>query len=156
LDLVKPETIKLRLVLDLDVVRGSRWRELSPFRESVLCHFADPALRANLAALSEALADQLLELEVEPGDLGEPWPKAHLRALVADLRHSREGLQEVLSNVEADESLQDRQRLNQVASELIWSLDRDLPKVEDLLGPPPEVRPPGRGRGGRRGRKSQA
>ncbi len=148
---MKPEVVKFRLVLDLDVVRGSRWRELAPFREAVLCHFADPALRAKLAALSEALADQLLELEVEPGDLGEPWPKVHLRALVGDLLHSRQGLQEVVANVEEDDSLADRQRLIQVATELIRSLDRDLPKVEDLLGPPPEARPPGRGRARRHG-----
>ncbi|HEV7667825.1 MAG TPA: hypothetical protein VGS22_04830 [Thermoanaerobaculia bacterium] len=155
---MKPEVTKFRLVLDLDVVRGSRWRELAPFREAVLSHFADPALRANLAALSEALADQLLELEEEGGDLGEPWPKVHLRALVADVRHSRKGLQEVVSNLEEDDSIADRQRLIQVAAELIRGLDRDLPKIEDFLGPQPQPRPPKppkRGRGNTRVAKAK-
>jgi hypothetical protein len=139
---MKPEVTKFRLVLDLDVVRGSRWCELAPFREAVLCHFADPALRANVAALSEALVDHFLESEEEGADLGEPWAKVHLRALVEDLRHSREGLQEVVSNVEADDSMEDRQRLAQVATELIRDLYRDLSKIEDLLGPLPQPRPP--------------
>jgi hypothetical protein len=144
---MKPEVTKFRLVLDLDVVRGSRWRELAPFREAVLCHFADPSLRAKLAALGEALVDHFLELEEEAGDLGEPWAKVHLRALVGDLRHSREGLQEVVSNVEADDSLADGHRLAQAATELILGLDRDLSKVESLLGALPKPRPPKKGRG---------
>lgn len=133
---------KVRLVLDLTVVKGTRWRELAPFREAVLCHFADPALRANLAVLSEALADHLLELEEEGGEAGEPWPKARFRALVADLLHSREGLREVLSNVEEEESPADRQRWIEVAAELLRDLDRGLAKAEDLLGPPPAPRDP--------------
>jgi len=119
---------------------------LAPFREAVLCHFADPALRAKLAALGEALVDHFLELEEEAADLGEPWAKVHLRALVEDLRHSREGLREVVSNAEADDSLADGQRLTQAATELIRGLDRDLSKVESLLGAPPQPQPK-RGRG---------
>ncbi|HEV7672778.1 MAG TPA: hypothetical protein VGS22_30020 [Thermoanaerobaculia bacterium] len=120
-----------------------------------MAHFADPALRENLAILGEALADQLLELEEEGGDLGEPWPKVRLRGLVADLRHSREGLQEVVSNLKEDDSMADRQRLIQVSAELIRDLDRDLSKVEDLLGSPPEPLPPKTGRGKPRVKKSK-
>ncbi|MEP7008954.1 MAG: hypothetical protein ABJC13_01380 [Acidobacteriota bacterium] len=144
---MKPEVVKFQVVLDLEVVKGSRWRELAPFREAVLCHFADPELRAKLAVLTEAVADRLLELEKEGGDDGEPWPKVHLRALVADLRHSREGLNEAVSNLEENDSILDRKRLIQVATELIRDLDRDLSKIEDLLGPPPQLLLPKRRRG---------
>ncbi len=136
---MKAEAAKLRLVLDLEVVQGSRWRELAPFREAVLCHFANPALRANLAILSEALADQLLELEEggDPREPAEPWPKAHLRALVADLRHSREGLAEVVSSVAEKESPADRPPWLKAATQLLRDLERGLTRAEELLGPPP-------------------
>lgn len=145
------EAVPLRLVLDLQVVRGSRWRELAPFREAVLCHFASPALRANLAVLAEALADQLLELEGDAVEAGEatdaseatePWPKARFRALVADLRHSREGLAEVVSNVLEEESPADRPRWIEAAAELLRALTRGLSNAEELLGAPPELRDP--------------
>jgi len=109
----------------------------------VLCHFASPALRANLAVLAEALADQLLELEgdaVEAGeaaDAPEVWPKARFRALVADLRHSREGLAEVVSNVLEEESPADRPQWIEAATELLRDLMRGLSRAEVLLGPPP-------------------
>jgi len=146
--LVKLEVTKFHLVLELDLVRGSnRWRELAPFREAVLSHFADPELRAHLALLSEALADHLLEFEEGAPELGEPWPRVQLRALTTDLRHSWEGLKTLVSAAKGDESLADQKRLIQVSEELTRGLDRDLSKVESLLGALPKPRPPKKGRG---------
>lgn len=153
---MKLEVTKFHLVLELDLVRGNcRWRELAPFREAVLSHFADAELRAHLALLGEALAEHLLEFEQEAVSPGEPWPKVQLRALTVDLRHSWEGLQEVVSTAEGDDSLADRQQLIQISKELIRGLDRDLSKVESFLGSIPKPRPPKKGRGKSLGKESK-
>ncbi|MEP7011691.1 MAG: hypothetical protein ABJC13_15310 [Acidobacteriota bacterium] len=135
---MNPEVVKYRLVLDLDVVRGSRWRELAPFREAVLSHFANPDLRAELAVVCEAIADQMLEREEEDLAPGESWATARLRAVLADLLFSKKALDEILTILPDDDSIPNRQQLSQRAAALVRQLDRDLANLESDLGPPPE------------------
>ncbi len=131
------EVVKVRLVLNLQVQKGSRWRELAPFRESVLAHFANPELRAELAALCEAVADQLLEREEEGPAPGEPWSTVHLRAVIEDLRYSKEGLRALRAALSENGSIPNRKQLSQHIAALIRQLDRGLGDLELDLGPPP-------------------
>ena len=92
---MKLEVTKVRLILHLEVVKGRRWRELAPFREAVLFHFTPPALRSQVVALSEAVADQILEEVTENPGYGEPESRAHLRAVMVDLQHGGMSLGEI-------------------------------------------------------------
>ncbi len=137
LTLMKPQVVKFRLVLDLDVVRGRRWRELAPFREAVLFHFAPAALREKVIALSEAMADQILEEVTENVGLNEPPVRAHLRAVIADLAHSALALREVATSPPGETEVpKDREALRR-SLRLAQHLERELHKLKDLMGPAP-------------------
>ncbi len=134
---MKPEVTRVRLVLDLDVVRGRRWRELAPFREAVLFHFTPAALRGKVVALSEAMADQILEEVTEAPGFGEPIARAHLRAVIADLQHGATSLREVSASPPGEtESPQDRAALRR-SHRLAKQLERALADLNGLIGPAP-------------------
>ncbi len=134
---MKPQVLKFRLVLDLDVVRGRRWRELAPFREAVLFHFAPAALREKVIALSEAMADRILEEVTEDSGLGEPEARAHLRAVIADLAHGAMSLREVAASTpDETEAPQDREALRR-SLRLAKHLERALAELNGLIGPAP-------------------
>ncbi len=132
---MKPHVTKFRLVLDLDVVRGRRWRELAPFREAVLFHFVPSALREKVVVLGEAMADQILEEVTDDSGLGEPLARAHLRAVIADLEHGAMSLREVAASTPAETEVpQDRAALRR-SLRLAQHLERELHKLNDLMGP---------------------
>ncbi len=134
---MKPEVTKVRLVLDLDVVRGRRWRELAPFREAVLFHFTPSALREKVVALGEAIADQILEEVTEGSGSGEPEARAHLRAVIADLEHGGMSLREVVASTPGEtEEPKDREALRR-AHRLAKYLERALADLNGLIGPAP-------------------
>ncbi len=137
---MKPEVTKVRLVLDLDVVRGRRWRELAPFREAVLFHFTPSALRGKVVALSEAIADQILEEVTENLGLGEPEARAHLRAVLADLQHGGMSLREVVASTpDETEEPKDREAFR-LSLRLAKHLERALLDLNGLIGPAPPAR----------------
>ncbi len=133
------EVTRVRLVLNLEVMRGSRWRELAPFREAVLFHFAPAALRGKVVALCEAMADQILEEVTENVGLDEPEARAHLRAVIADLEHGAMALREVAALApDETEVPQDREALRR-SLRLAKHLERELLDLNGLIGPaPPE------------------
>lgn len=137
---MKPEVAKFRLVLDLEVVRGRRWRELAPFREAVLFHFTPPAIREQIVVLSEALADRILEEVTEALPFGEPSSRAHLRAVMADLEHDGSSLREfVTAYSEEMVAPNDREALR-ISLRLAEALERALADLKGLIGPAPERR----------------
>ncbi len=131
----KPEVLRVRVVLDLEVVRGRRWRELALFREAVLYHFTPPALREKLIAMSEAVADQVLEeLTNEPGH-GASGFRPHLQAVLADLRHSEKSLREVEAAYRDEiEATEDREVLR-LTLRLARAIEQGLAKIADRVGP---------------------
>ncbi|HEV7672559.1 MAG TPA: hypothetical protein VGS22_28915 [Thermoanaerobaculia bacterium] len=134
---MKTKVIKVRMILNLEVVRGKRWRELSPFREAVLFHFTPPALRDQVIVLSEAVVDKILEEVTDVADFGEPDSRAHLRAVIADLQHDRMSLREVVaSHPDEMEALEDRESFR-LALRLAKYLERALANLERLIGPAP-------------------
>jgi hypothetical protein len=151
---MKVEVAKVRLVLHLDVVTNNPWREMAPFREAVLAHFADPALRAELVALSEAVADQVLERKREeaPADR-EPWPIELLRAVLVDFRHSLESLKGTVALLEEGDPIPNGKRLSRHSATLTEGLDRDLRKLEKDLGPSPPSAQPAKAQGNNQKRR---
>ncbi len=134
---MKVKVTKVRLVLDLEVVRGRRWRELSPFREAVLFHFTPPALREQIVVLSEALADRILEEVTEAATFGEPGFRAHLRAVMADLKHDGLSLREFVAAYSQEmEAPKDRETLR-LTLHLAEALERALADLDSLIGPAP-------------------
>ncbi len=134
---MKAKVTKVRLVLELDVVRGRRWHELAPFREAVLFHFTPAALREKVVVLSEAVADQILEEVTDATGFDEPEFRAYLRAVIADLRHSRLSLQEVVSSyAEEMEAPKDRE-VSLLSLRLAEQLEKALAEIEALIGPAP-------------------
>ncbi len=139
----KPEITKVRQFLDLDVVRGTRWRELAPFREAVLFHFSPPALRQQIVVLSEALADQILENVTEAPALAEPGYRAHLRAVMADLEHDEGSLREFAAAY-AEEMVGPKSReILRVSRQLAEALEGALEELQGLIGPAPGENPDG-------------
>ncbi len=133
----KPEVTKLRLYLDLDVVRGRRWRELAPFREGVLFHFSPAALRQEIVVLSEALADRILESVTEAPAFTEPGYRAHLRAVMADLAHDGGSLREFFAAY-SDEMVAPADReILRLALQVAEALGHALVELNVLIGPAP-------------------
>jgi hypothetical protein len=138
---MKAKVTKLRLVLDLEVVEGKRWRELAPFREAVLFHFTPAALREKVVTLSEAVADQILEEVTDKAGYGEPESRAYLRAVITDLQHGGLGLREVVALPSNDtDAPEDRESLR-LSLRLAKYLERALADLERLIGPPPASKP---------------
>jgi hypothetical protein len=134
---MKIEVTRVRLFLDLQVVRGRRWRDLAPFREAVLFNFTPPALRDQVIALCEAVADQVLEEVTADRGYGEPRFRAQIRAILADLQHGKLALREsVATAVEEIEKPDDRE-IHRRSLRLARHLERELASLESLIGPPP-------------------
>ncbi len=133
----KPEIMKVRLVLDLDVVRGRRWRELAPFREAVLFHFTPSALRQQVVVLSEALADQILEEVTEAPSFAEPSSRAHLRAVMADLAHDGGSLREFVAAYSDEMEAPDDREILRISLQVAEVLERALVELNVLIGPAP-------------------
>ncbi len=136
-DLGRRQVTKVRLVLDLEVVRGRRWRELAPFREAVLFHFTPPALRDKVIAMSEAVADRILEEVTAESGQGEPEVLAHLRAVIADLRHGENSLREVAATYADEIEAAEKRDLLRLALQLARSVERGLAKIESRIGTAP-------------------
>ncbi len=135
---MKTEVSKVRLVLNLEVVRGRRWRELAPFREAVLFHFSPQALRSQVVALSEAVADQILEEVTEAASSNESGFRPHLQAVMTDLQHGGLSLEEVVaSHSEEMDSPKDREASG-LALRLAEHLKAALAALEELIGEVPE------------------
>lgn len=133
----KPEITKVRLFLDLDVVRRSRWRELAPFREAVLFHFTPSALRQQIVVLSEALADRILEEVTEAPAFAEPGYRAHLRAVMADLAHDGGSLREFVAAYADEMEAPDDREISRIALQVAEALARALVELNVLIGPAP-------------------
>ena len=138
---MKPQIMKLRLSLDLDVVRGNHWRELCPFREAVLFHFTSPALRDQIVVLSDALATRILEEEPEVPTPGEPTWRAHLYALTADLEHDRLSLREFVAAYSKEMITPNDQEILRLTLQLTEALERTLAELSALIGPAPSTAP---------------
>ncbi len=134
----KPEITKFRLSLDLDVVRGSRWREMAPFREAVLFHFTPPAIRQQIVVLSEALADRILEEATEAPPFGEPSSRAHLRAVMADLEHDGSSLREFAAAYSEEMVAPNDREALRISLRLAEALERAVADLNVLIGPVPE------------------
>ncbi|MEP7012508.1 MAG: hypothetical protein ABJC13_19480 [Acidobacteriota bacterium] len=134
---MKIEVTRVRLFLDLQVVRGRRWRDLAPFREAVLFHFTPPALREQVIALCEAVADQVLEEVTADLGYGETRFRAHLRAILADLQQGRLALRENVAPAADEIEETDDQEIHRRSLRLAKHLERELASLENLLGPPP-------------------
>ena len=79
----------------------------------------------------------MLEREEEDPEPREPWAVEYLRAVLADLVHSRRALGEILAVLAVDESVPNRQALARTAAALARRLERDLRNLERDLGPGP-------------------
>ncbi|HEV7672026.1 MAG TPA: hypothetical protein VGS22_26190 [Thermoanaerobaculia bacterium] len=134
---MKIEVTRVRLFLDLDVVRGRRWRDLAPFREAVLFNFTPPALREQVVALCEAVADQILEEVTADLGYGEPRSRAQLRAILLDLQHGKFALRENVETMADEIDRPDDREIRRRSIRLAKHLERELAGLESLIGPPP-------------------
>jgi hypothetical protein len=137
---MKVEVTRVRLFLDLQVVRGRRWRDLAPFREAVLFHFTPPALREQVVALCEAVADQILEEVTADLGYGEPRSRAQLRAVLADLQHDKFALVETVTAAADEIEEPDAREIRRRSMRLAKHLERELAGLESLIGPPPAAK----------------
>jgi hypothetical protein len=134
---MKIEVTRVRLFLDLQVVRGRRWRDLAPFREAVLFNFTPPALRDRVIALCEAVADQVLEEVTADLGYGEPRFRAQLRAVLADLQHGKFALRESVATAADEIEKPDEREIHRRSVRLAEHLERELAGLERLIGPAP-------------------
>ncbi len=117
-----------------------RFREMAPFRESVLVHFTRPGLRQRLQDACEAVAEEALELEDGSG-FGEPWLKAGTRAGLGDLWHTQQAFSGLAATRRVSVVIEEEDRLCQALENLAEGLAQKIADLERRLGPPPPELP---------------
>ncbi|MEP7011557.1 MAG: hypothetical protein ABJC13_14640 [Acidobacteriota bacterium] len=118
-----------------------RWREMAPFRESVLVHFTRPGLRQRVQDACEKIAEEALELEDGSG-FGEPWLKAGTRAGIDDLWHTKQAFAGLAATRRLSTVTEEEDRLCQALEILAEDLEQKIADLERRLGPPPPELPP--------------
>ncbi len=117
-----------------------RWREMAPFRESVLVHFTRPGLRQRVQNTCEEIAEEALELEDGSG-VGEPWLKAGTRAGIDDLWHTQQGFVGLAATRRLSAVTEEEDQLCQALEILAEDLAQKIAELERRLGPPPPELP---------------